>query len=113
MRPTSPRGSMPRPMSALSPGAPMAPSGDSSFPTTATTRRIAGVAEHRALDEGADVGVDADLQEEHRDEQVADRAELAADALGLAAPGQRDAGHERTDDRGQLGGVGQLGERRA
>ena len=31
---------MPRPINGLSPGAPIAPSGDSSFPTTATTRRM-------------------------------------------------------------------------
>ena len=83
--PTSPRGSMPRPMSGLSPGVPMAPSGDSSLPTTATTSRIAGVAQHLGAAEGRDVGVDADLQEEHRDEEVADRRELAPDAV---APGR-------------------------
>ena len=33
--------------------------------------------------EGADVGVDADLEEEDGDEQVTDRVELAPDALGL------------------------------
>ena len=40
--PTSPRGSMPRPMSTLSPGLPIgAKSGETSLPTTATARRSA------------------------------------------------------------------------
>ena len=57
--------------------------------------------------ERAEVGVDADLQEEHGDEQVADRRELPAHALGRRGAAQRDAGGERTDDRGELGGVGE------
>ena len=50
-----------------------------------------------------DVGVDADLQEEDRDEQVADRRQLAADAVGRAASGEREPGDERADDRRELG----------
>ena len=61
-----------------------------------------------------DVGVDADLEEEHRDEEVADRAR-ARDGSGRdeRLRAEREAGDERADDRRQLGGVGQLGERRA
>ena len=63
------------------------------------------------LPKDADVGVDADLEEEHRDEEVTDRRELAPDALADRPVDKRDAGDEGTHDRRQLGHVGQLGER--
>ena len=47
---------------------------------------------------GLDVGVDADLQEEDRDEQVPDRRELAADAVRRAGCG-RARGRRRTHRR--------------
>ena len=73
-------------------------------------------AEHR--DEGEEVGVgervevglDADLEEEDRDEQVADRGELPPDARGRRGATQGDAGRERTHDRGEVRGVGEQGE---
>ena len=52
--------------------------------------------------ERADVGVDADLQEEHRDEQVADRRQLPTDAIGLVAAVERETGDEGADDRREL-----------
>ena len=57
---------------------PCAPTAATSLPITAITVRTRGEAEHRRLGERTDVGVDADLQEEHRDEDVADGRQLAA-----------------------------------
>ena len=54
-----------------------------------------GDAEHLPVGHGLDVGVDADLQEEDRDEQVSDRRELAADAVRRTAYG-RARGRPRT-----------------
>ena len=54
--------------------------------------------------------IDADLQEEHGDEQVPHGRELPPDALALRAAGERDAGDERADDRRELRRVGELGE---
>ena len=70
-----------------------------------------GEAEHRRLEHRLEVGVDADLGEEHRDEDVADGAEVAGDAVVLVALPEPEAGHEGADDERQLGGVGELGER--
>ena len=67
-------------------------------------------AQHVRVGELRDVGVDADLQEEHGDEDVTDRAHLPLDALRRAAAGQDQPGHEGTDDGCQLGLVGQDGE---
>ena len=66
-----------------------------------------GKAQHRWLRHGAEIGVDADLQEEHGDEDVAHRAQVAGDAFVVLATPQAQAGHEGTDDEGELGGVGQ------
>ena len=41
--------------------------------------------EHRRVEERLDPGVDADLEEEHGDEEVADGCELAGDAVGDGA----------------------------
>ena len=49
----------------------------------ATTSSTAASREHGGVGERVDLGVDADLEEEHRDEEVADRCELAPDAVGL------------------------------
>ena len=69
-----------------------------------------GEPDHRRLGHRLQVGVDADLGEEHGDEQIAHRAEVARDAVVLAALCEAEAGHEGTDDEGELGGVGQFGE---
>ena len=66
-------------------------------------------AEHLGVEEALDLSIDADLEEEHRDEEVADRGEVRTDAVRRAATGQRHAGHERPHDRRQLCCIGQLG----
>ena len=109
--PTSPRGIMPMPMSHLSPGEPKTPTAATSLPIDRDHQQRRGDAEHLGVDELLDLGLDADLEEEHRDEQVPDRRELALDALLRRAAREREAGDERTDDRRELGGVGQLRER--
>ena len=54
-----------------------------------------------------EVGLHADVEEEHRDEQVAHRRELAPDPGGGGRATERDARGERTDDRsGEVGDVG-------
>ena len=85
INPTSPRGSIPSPMRRLSPGAPDAPTAATSLPTTATTSRAPAIPEHFRFDERLDSGLDADLEEEHRDEQVTDGRELALDPLRRGA----------------------------
>src|SRR4029453_9464030 len=51
-----------------------------------------GVAQHGETAETRDVDVDADLEEEHRDEEVADRRELAANPVALRAASDREPG---------------------
>ena len=70
-----------------------------------------GDAEHLPVGHRLDVGVDADLEEEHGDEQVPDRRQLAADAVRGRRAGEREAGDERADDRREVGQVRELGER--
>ena len=60
--------------------------------------------------ERVQVGVHSDLEEEHRDEQVPDRREVAAHALGGRGAAQRHAGRERAHDRCELCDVGQQRE---
>jgi hypothetical protein len=67
-------------------------------------------AQHRRAGEGRDVGVDPDLQEEHGNEHLAERHEIPPDPVGLGAAGQGQARHERPHDRGEPGGIGELGE---
>ena len=67
-------------------------------------------AEHIGREELADVDRDPDLEEEHGDEQVADRRELPLDAVLHLAARERDAGDERADDRGELRRLCELGE---
>ena len=76
------------------------------------TSSTAAVPNTAGRDELPDVGVDPDLQEEDRNEQMRDRRELAR-ARGPAAGlrGERDAGDERADDRRELGRVRELGDR--
>ena len=111
IRPTSPRGTMPMPTSSRSPGDPNIPAADASLPETAMTNSTAGDAEHRRLRELLDVDLDPDREEEDRDEEVADRLQLTTDAIGRGAPTEREAGDERTDDRGELRDLGELGDR--
>ena len=68
-------------------------------------------AQHLGLDERLDLDFDPDPEEEHRDEEVADRRELALDAFLRRAARERKPGDERADDRGELRRVGELGER--
>ena len=68
-----------------------------------------GDPEHLAVGEGFEVDVDTDLEEEHGDQQVPDGSQLAAYAVGGVRARQREAGHERTDDRRQVGRVRKLG----
>ena len=69
----------------------------------------AGEPQHRRFGELAHLCVDPDLQEEHGDEEVADRCQLPPNALRRRAAGEREAGDEGTDDRCELGRAGQLG----
>ena len=71
----------------------------------------AGDAQHGRTRELTDLRVDADLQEEHGDEEVPDRRELALDPVGGRAAREGHACHERAHDRRELSGVGQLRER--
>ena len=66
--------------------------------------------EHLRLEERLDASTDPDLEEEHRDEQVTNRGELALDALGRRAAGQREACDECSDDRRELRSICELRE---
>ena len=61
--------------------------------------------EHRG-----DVRVHADQHEEDRDEHGAHAVEIGRHPLLLATSADCQPGHERADDEGQLGGVGENGE---
>ena len=98
------------PTSSRSPGAPTSPRRHE-LPDDRDHEKDRRDPEHRRLRELPDVGVDADLQEEDRDEQVPDRLQLPPDAIGRVAATEREPGDERADDRRELGRVGELGER--
>ncbi len=70
-----------------------------------------GDPEHARVDEPLDLGGDPDLEEEHGNEEMTDRREITGDALTGLGLGQRKSGDERPDDRRELRGVGELGER--
>ena len=53
-----------------------------------------------------DVGIEADLHEEHRDEQVRGGSEVALDPGVLLAPADRQPGDESADDRREVGPLG-------
>ena len=73
----------PSPTSSRSPGPPRSPSPAAQLADDgATTSSRAVSASTARVAERTDVDIDADLQEEHRDEQVADRGQLALDPLG-------------------------------
>ena len=109
--PTSPRGIMPRPMRQLVPGRRRAHRPKPrSLPSTATTSSPPAMPSTSGLTKVSTSALDADLEEEDRDEQVADRRELALDAFRGRAARQREAGDERADDRRELRRVGELGE---
>ena len=70
-----------------------------------------GQTEHRWPGHRGEVGVEADLHEEHRDQHVGDGAELALDASVVIAAPDRQAGDEGADDRRQVGPRGRPRER--
>ena len=82
IRPTSPRGTMPRPTSSRSPGDPNIPAADCKLPEHRDDEEAPGNSEHRWLRELFDVDLDPDREEEDRDEEVADWLELTTDAIG-------------------------------
>ena len=85
-----------------------APTAATSLPTTATARRAPAIPIFR-FDERLDPGLDTDLEEEDRDEEVTDGSELALDPFRRGEfPGERGTGHERADYGRQFGGVGEL-----
>ena len=87
------------------------PTALASLPTTADDAQRGRQPEHGRLEHRFQVGVDADLGEEHGDEDVAHGAQVAGDAFVVVAAPQAQACHEGADDEGQLGGIGQFGER--
>ena len=110
IRPTSPRGIIPKPISRRSAAVPAAPYAETILPAMAITRRIDGVEQHARAEHRAEVGVDADEHEEHRDEHATDAVEVVGDAFVLVAAADRQPGHEGADDERQLGRVGEHGE---
>ena len=66
-----------------------------------------GETDHRWFGHRAEIGIDANTEKEDRYEDVADRTEVGCDALVLFGSAQCEAGHERADDEGELGGFGQ------
>ena len=111
IRPTSPRGTMPRPTRSRSPGDPNIPAAAASFPSTAMTKRPPAMASTDGFDELTDVDLDPDRKEEDRDEEMADRLEITTDAVGRRAATKSEAGDERTNDRSQLRNLGELCDR--
>ncbi len=112
--PTSPRGIMPRPMSGLSPGEPIAPTAASELADDRDNDERGGDLEHRRPRRIDATSTSMPIcEEEDRDEEVADRGEIARDPLALVAAAEREPGDERADDRGELRGVGELARTRA
>ena len=76
-------------------------------------QKTRGDAGDPALSHGPEVDRHPDLDEEQRDEKLADRCQLPSDALGRGAATQAEPGEEGADDRRQAGPSGQLGEAQA
>ena len=91
IRPTSPRGIMPRPISSLSARVPDRAQRRRDLAHHSDHRQHRGQPEHARLGHRPEVGVDADLHEEDRDQDVADRTEVAADPLVVIAPARSQA----------------------
>ena len=92
---------------------PSSPTPAAILPTDRDGDQAADEQQEARVAERAQVGVHADLEEEHRDEEVADRRELAAHPLGRRGAAQRDAGSEGADDGCELRGVGEQRRTRA
>ena len=102
---------MPIPIVSLSTGHPTDAVGRDELADHGDDEQPAGQPEHRGLEHRLEVGGDADADEEDRDEDLADRTEVGDDPLVTLDSPECEAGHERTDDEGQLGHVGDGGER--